>query len=481
MGSRSRYTSRALKQAHLDLQRFYSVQELADIIFRTSPSLVEGIPARHVRAALAQFIRRSVPAVGELVDHRGKRRYLGASLLFAVDGVYPETPAQLAEEVRSVNQQAALVTPAVVNKKKSRMRWQAVAALFAVVGVFSSWGTTLLIQYTRQGAGTFLAANKSKSLQTDKEKYYLANSYYDVGNFEAAEHMAWDLLSNRNLAPGIEGDAFLLLGNIARRQGDYDKALKMADLAHQALKDFPREHSGRLRSIQTLRATVYSKMGDYENSLETLLPLFVLEKHGSYKGYIAYWISEAYFWLGDFKQAFEWNEQASTLYRKEADKNGIVETSMNRAWLLAVLGDIEEGWQALNEAITLNKSLGDQDQEAYLKLTGALLSRCQVENQSHYNLDLIKEKAEQDQNLKAFIEFVEGFDCPNLRIGEGEPPPSGGNDPGGGGGGTQLANQADSAAVGEEPGPNLDVNRIGEGDPSLNGKDPDGGRKNPSI
>ena len=416
MKSRGRYTTKALKRAKLENSRFYSIQELGDLLIKGSPQLLKNIPPSNVAVTLAQYIRRSVPSGFTTKDTDGKKLFLGASLLFPIEGMYPETREQLEKELQAALVPGQVQPPRVHRVRVPLRRWPMLVAIMLGVAILSGWSTTLFMTYVREGPTEF--ARYHKRSMTDKETYYRAVANYDIGNFDTAERIAWNLLSFSGLAPETEGDAFHLLAKIYSRKGNYAKSLELAGLAQESYSADPTRFSNRLRNLETFRAVILSKNGQYVEGALALAPLFENEAHPSYKGYIALMASDAWFWAGDYRESYLWNTRGLDAYLRGGDENGRANALMNQAWLLAIFGELERAGLVLAQASTLARKMGDTDKVIYIQVVQALIDKCATGTTN------LPEIHTADKDLERYIEFVETFVCSDpARVIEDQPPP----------------------------------------------------------
>lgn len=426
-----RYLHKAIAVAELDLNRYYSIDDLTEVLLKTGE-----VPVKRttLQRNLRNFVRRNVTEPNR-TRVKGRFFYLGAALRLPVPYLYPRT----IDEVETIRQQSAEMPKSKlsqseisedekvvdqVDKKNEKMKIFSFALMISsLLLLIVGWSTTQFLKYIRSGPKATIENYKQSKHLSYEEQYHLAEAYFDAGEFEEATRYAYQLLSMRNIPPHLAGHAHFIIAKVESRKGNYENALGQANIAKKIYRNLPESRSGSLRGVETLVSTIFIQTEQYEMALSKLLPLFSNEHTSSYKAYIGLLCGEASFWMKNYEDALFWNKEAFREYENASDQMGLTNALVNRAWLRVVTGDLYLASSDLERAEALIEELGNTSMIPLVTLTRSFLDKCLGKP-----VTLDESRKITDPHFLRYVDFVESHSCIPFRIVGHNPPPQGGND-----------------------------------------------------
>lgn len=440
-----RYLHEALRNASINPVLYYSVEDVARLI----ESLNAPIPTTGIamRKNLRMFARRNIHDEFSKKSDDGKH-YLGGAWLYPINHVHPNSLSELREMHRNASflvSEKEETMPrdqerfsSTAYSKQSKYRSKKAALFLSLFGaaafLIAAYKLNGYQRFIRQTPNEFSSSIHEGRPLSVRERYLLAENLLNRGKNIEAEAQAFKILNFRNLLPREAGDAYFLLAKIAHRRGDnkaIENFLSLSDreYANSGNSFVANSNNGKRRNLRSFRASLSYDSHEYEKGIAQFLFLYETEVDQSsdvHQGYIALMISDGFFWLSDYGKSLEWGTIALTHYRNAGNQVGIVNATLNKAWLLLVRGEKEKGASLLNQAKTSSRRIGYDNLEPLIKITEALAAKCDGRE-----YDLTAQSTE--PRYKAYCQFVEGFSCSNtMRIVDNNPPPQQDPPPGAG-------------------------------------------------
>ena len=277
--------------------------------------------------------------------------------------------------------------------------------LIVATGPFVVEGFRVLDQAGPGEAVNHLESAAFRQELNPKQKFQLAWSYYIQGNMEGARDLANALINERYLDQATYGDTFYLLGQLARRRGVYPLALEYLNMAESSYQT-----KGKRCDVVVAKARVYTKGKDYPKAIHLLESALLLTQNPRKKGDIHLFLSDVYFWMGDWELSYHSNQLARIQYHLKKDKNGLHNVAMNHAWLLALSNRPDLVPSILKDLELALFLTGDEDRLYYLETVKLLLEKRTDGEMNPLRFSRLQKRAEKDQDLTNYLDFIQNDD-----------------------------------------------------------------------
>ena len=283
------------------------------------------------------------------------------------------------------------------------------ALFFLAAGPFAVKGFKLLNQNGPGKAVQHLEGAAARGQLNPEQRFQLAWSYYIQGDMDRARALANQLVKEPYLRPATYGDTFYLLAQLARRRGEYPRALEYLDLAAHSYVD-PAKH----RDVAAAKADVYIKIGNYEAAVELLEETLAAASGAAQRGDLCLLLSDLHFWTGDWELSYDYNRQAREAYLRLNNVNGLSLVKLNQAWLAALGDRLDLAEHLAAELETELRQSGDENRLYYLDATWLLIQKRAAGTSDPLMMSRLKERAARDADLGKYLAFIEADDGSHL-------------------------------------------------------------------